>query len=325
MSTNVFRNVCRDLQISPKHFKISQYESCPGCRGTQLSCKLAFQILSGNWWKTWSTDSSSYSPKCGDIQSLAVICAKSVEKKHHTAFVKVVEGSEIYNFSIHHFVHFYSNFWSFKHSNRGAVTQFRASRAAPASPSGPPTPPEAPCFPTHAHTPRRLEGSPATCHAPPRRSAAPPVPAGPPRASLPRARRPMPLAVPRLKAGYSFERWCCHSPVFPRGIKRPTRPSRTWAPPGLAPACLLLCASEPPASKLAPSRCPQPCDLPSPPLALPGAGGAVSFLAPAGRTPKIGVQRLVPVSAAKPPRLSRPAPFFGLKSIPAELTHLLHP
>jgi hypothetical protein len=32
-------------------------------------------------------------------------------EKHYTAFVKVVEGSEIYNFPIHHFVHFYSTFW----------------------------------------------------------------------------------------------------------------------------------------------------------------------------------------------------------------------
>jgi hypothetical protein len=29
-------------------------------------------------------------------------------RKHHAAFVKVVEGSEIYNFPIYHFVHFYS-------------------------------------------------------------------------------------------------------------------------------------------------------------------------------------------------------------------------
>jgi hypothetical protein len=49
-------------------------------------------------------------------------------KKHHTTFVKVVEGSEIYNFPIQHFGHFYSNFWSFKRSNRGTMTQFWASR-----------------------------------------------------------------------------------------------------------------------------------------------------------------------------------------------------
>jgi hypothetical protein len=50
-------------------------------------------------------------------------------EKHPRDFVKVVEGSEIYNFPIHHFVHFYSNFWSFKHSNRGAVTQGQAGRS----------------------------------------------------------------------------------------------------------------------------------------------------------------------------------------------------
>jgi hypothetical protein len=33
-------------------------------------------------------------------------------RKHYTAFVKVVEGSEIYNFPIDHIVHFSSKFWS---------------------------------------------------------------------------------------------------------------------------------------------------------------------------------------------------------------------
>jgi negative regulator of sigma E activity len=45
MSVNVSWNFCRVLQISPKHLKIYQYESCPVCQGTQLSCRLAFQIL----------------------------------------------------------------------------------------------------------------------------------------------------------------------------------------------------------------------------------------------------------------------------------------
>jgi hypothetical protein len=31
-------------------------------------------------------------------------------RKHHTTFVKVVEGSEIYNFPIHYLVHFCSTF-----------------------------------------------------------------------------------------------------------------------------------------------------------------------------------------------------------------------
>jgi hypothetical protein len=42
-------------------------------------------------------------------------------EKHHMAFVKVVEGSEIYNFPIHHFVHFYSKFWIISCSNRGTA------------------------------------------------------------------------------------------------------------------------------------------------------------------------------------------------------------
>jgi hypothetical protein len=73
MSMNVLRTFCRVLQISPKYFKISQYESCPVLRGT-------FQILSGKGWKTWSTASSSCSLEQGDIQSLAADCAKSEEK-----------------------------------------------------------------------------------------------------------------------------------------------------------------------------------------------------------------------------------------------------
>jgi hypothetical protein len=48
--------------------------------------------------------------------------------KHHMTFVKVGKGGEIYNFPIHHLVHFYSNFWSFKRSNRCTMTQSRASR-----------------------------------------------------------------------------------------------------------------------------------------------------------------------------------------------------
>jgi hypothetical protein len=77
---NVFWNFCHVLQISPKHLKIYQCESCLVCRGTQLSCRLAFQILIGNWWKTWSTVRNSCSPRHGNIQSLASICAKSFEK-----------------------------------------------------------------------------------------------------------------------------------------------------------------------------------------------------------------------------------------------------
>jgi hypothetical protein len=41
---------------------------------------MAFQILSAKGWKTWSTASSSCSSKQSGIQSLATICAKTVEK-----------------------------------------------------------------------------------------------------------------------------------------------------------------------------------------------------------------------------------------------------
>jgi hypothetical protein len=42
-------------------------------------------------------------------------------RKHPRAFVKVVEGSEIYNFPIDHIVHFSSKFWSYARPNRGTV------------------------------------------------------------------------------------------------------------------------------------------------------------------------------------------------------------
>jgi hypothetical protein len=50
------------------------------------------------------------------------------------AFVKVVEGSEIYNFPIHHFVHFYSTFGSFTCSNRDTCTQLDQSTPRHATP-----------------------------------------------------------------------------------------------------------------------------------------------------------------------------------------------
>jgi hypothetical protein len=41
---------------------------------------MAFQILSGKGWKTWSTASGYCSPESSGIQSLAAIYAKTVEK-----------------------------------------------------------------------------------------------------------------------------------------------------------------------------------------------------------------------------------------------------
>jgi hypothetical protein len=80
ISVNVFRNFCCVLQISPKHFKIYFYESCPAYWGTQLSCRMAFQILSAKGWKTWSTGSTSCSPRPGGIQSWQAVPAKTIEK-----------------------------------------------------------------------------------------------------------------------------------------------------------------------------------------------------------------------------------------------------
>jgi hypothetical protein len=124
--------------------------------------------------------------------------------------VKVVEGSEIYNFPIHHSVHFscknssygQSNSASPKFSGRprrraravrrlgvwaarafprsclpeaggGGVGHFEALRAAP--------------------TPRRARSLAGRPHSA--------MPCGPSRCSPVRARRPMPLAVPRVKSG----------------------------------------------------------------------------------------------------------------------------
>jgi hypothetical protein len=42
--------------------------------------------------------------------------------------VKVVEGSEIYNFPIHHLVHFYTNFWSKSQSNQPAQQRVTLER-----------------------------------------------------------------------------------------------------------------------------------------------------------------------------------------------------
>jgi hypothetical protein len=110
VSSNVFRNFCSVLQISPKHFKFYKNKSCLVFRGTQLSCWMAFQILSRKGWKTWSTAVFTVHQHSAEPRLCFAFLLKP-SKKHCTAFVKVVEGSEIYNFPIHHFVHFYSTFW----------------------------------------------------------------------------------------------------------------------------------------------------------------------------------------------------------------------
>jgi hypothetical protein len=89
MSLNVLRNFCRVLQISPKHFKISQYKSCPVFRQTQLSCWVAFQIWKWDMVKNLVNTSSSYSPESNDIQSLPAVCEKFVDQNIYEPLQKL--------------------------------------------------------------------------------------------------------------------------------------------------------------------------------------------------------------------------------------------
>jgi hypothetical protein len=60
---------------------------------------------------------------------LARRSCKIRREKHPIAFLKVVEGNEIYNFPIDRNVHFSSRFWSYTRPNQG--TAKRVSRSAP--------------------------------------------------------------------------------------------------------------------------------------------------------------------------------------------------
>jgi hypothetical protein len=54
---------------------------------------------------------------------------QNLSRKHPIAFLKVVEGNEIYNFPIDRNVHFSSRFWSYTRPNQG--TAKRVGRSAP--------------------------------------------------------------------------------------------------------------------------------------------------------------------------------------------------
>jgi hypothetical protein len=103
---------------------------------------------------------------------LARRSCKIRREKHPRAFVKVVEGSEIYNFPIHHFVHFYSKFGRKSRSNRGTVKQIAAgtrhcaSRCAgravpPPRCPGPPAPSRGRPFP-RSRTPSEASRAPSS-------------------------------------------------------------------------------------------------------------------------------------------------------------------
>jgi hypothetical protein len=84
----ICRNFCRVFQNSPKHFKIYLHKSCSSCWGTQLSCRLAFQIWRGEAWKTCSKVSIYCSRTQADIQSWQLFLANSVEKNPIQPFWK---------------------------------------------------------------------------------------------------------------------------------------------------------------------------------------------------------------------------------------------
>jgi hypothetical protein len=74
-------------------------------------------------------------------------------EKHYTAFVKVVEGSEICNFPLYHFEHFYSEFLRKCQSNVASLTRLR--RAAPRPRR---------CLSARAHRPRTCPPRPLLPH-----------------------------------------------------------------------------------------------------------------------------------------------------------------
>jgi hypothetical protein len=121
-------NFCRVLQISPKHFKFSQYKSCAVCRGTQLSCWLTFAIRSGIVWKNCFQCLQLLFIDAQKICKLACFSFKIAWGKPHTAFIKVVEGSEIYNFYYYHLVHFYCKIWRKQQSNSATLICFAPGR-----------------------------------------------------------------------------------------------------------------------------------------------------------------------------------------------------
>jgi hypothetical protein len=67
-------------------------------------------------------------PQTGRHSKFGSVLCKIRGEKHYTAFVKVVEGSEIYNFPIYHIVHFYSKFLRKTRSNVASPTRCAAPR-----------------------------------------------------------------------------------------------------------------------------------------------------------------------------------------------------
>jgi hypothetical protein len=141
---------------------------------------MAFQILRGKGWKLGQPSVAHVHRDEWHSKFGCNLC-KICWEKYPRAFVKVVEASEISNLPIHHFVHFYSNFWRNSFSNRAKwitndatsrshagqnVGRARARCATWRLPPQRPSPARAPSWgtarlPQAVRTPRRLEIQPA--------------------------------------------------------------------------------------------------------------------------------------------------------------------
>jgi hypothetical protein len=159
--------------------------------------------------------------------------------------VKVVEGSEIYNFPIHHWVHFYSTFESFARSNRVSGKRFRLAdagaaprhdvvRRARASPlprrAAVPRHPSRPrAFPRRGSFPRQhaRRGAPESalpaCPRPGTRAVVRPHPARR-RTELPGRSCPSPRSLSRSSARASPIRAAAFPPTCTPRPARPTEP-----------------------------------------------------------------------------------------------------
>jgi hypothetical protein len=131
--------------------------------------------------------------------------------------VKVVEGSEIYNFPIHTLVHFSCKKLSFYHSNRASPKQFQADATSPAL--------------QRARAPARAPYAASTSE-PPRAFSRPPlpeVPARPPKPHAPRAAlEPAPARVASSFASCRVDVVAaagstCHAAVSARFLTPPVR------------------------------------------------------------------------------------------------------
>jgi hypothetical protein len=147
--------------------------------------------------------------------------------------VKVVEGSWIYNFPIHHILHFYSKIWRKSISNRaslksGRLSRDRPRRRAPAPPRARPPPSRRPCRLTPSRGPPSRLPNTAPRHVP-----------------RPDPRWPSPLRTagqavvvrPHAYQGPLPCRSTGPQPACPCCIYRPVAPAHA-PPPPCAPDCL---------------------------------------------------------------------------------------